>query len=442
MQSTTIVPTSIGIIQRTPDMSTSDPSWEMSTSCRPPALSSGRLRLDVPMFVWIVPGHRTVAPTLEPSSSSSFASTSVSPRTPYFVSVYEPRPGMPSRPAMEEVFTMCPPSWLPFRIGRKAWMPWMTPHRFTPTIHFQSSSVRSAMRPIGPMPALLTSTCAVPKRSTTSVASAPTLSASDTSVWMPVAPSSLAVRCSAPSSMSAMTSSAPSFLSASAMPLPMPDAPPVTTATFPSRSANADMASPPQSAGRDGSVNRTIVSVSPQRKDAARNREAILDAARELMARSSDFPLYEVARRAGVGQATLYRHFPDRATLAATLARELHEEIGAAVAEHAGRPDAFDRLLDVIAACAIRSHGLTDVVRESPEAWREMERMRDELIDLVEGPLDQAKATGRVARDVRAEDVFLLLAMIDGALTGVVEQDRRREIAERVRDLAARGMAG
>ena len=78
------------------------------------------------------------------------------------------------------------------------------------------------------------------------------------------------------------------------------------------------------------------MSVSPQRKDAARNREAILDAARELMARSADFPLYEVARRAGVGQATLYRHFPDRATLAATIARELHEEIGAAVAEHAG----------------------------------------------------------------------------------------------------------
>jgi AcrR family transcriptional regulator len=184
------------------------------------------------------------------------------------------------------------------------------------------------------------------------------------------------------------------------------------------------------------------MSVSPQRKDAARNREAILDAARELMALSADFPLYEVARRAGVGQATLYRHFPDRATLAATIAAELHEEIGAAVAGNAGRPDAFDRLLDVIVACAIRSHGLTDVVRESPEAWRRMERMRDELIELVEGPLDEAKAAGRVARDVRAEDVFLLLAMIDGALTGVVEQDRRRQIAERVRDLVLRGMVG
>ncbi len=184
------------------------------------------------------------------------------------------------------------------------------------------------------------------------------------------------------------------------------------------------------------------MSVSPQRKDAARNRAAILDAARELMARSPDFPLYEVARRAGVGQATLYRHFPDRATLAATIAGELHEEIGAAVAEHAGGPDAFDRLLDTIVDCAVRSHGLTDVVRESPEAWREMERMRDELIALVGGPLRAAQAAGRVSADVHAEDVFLLLAMIDGALQGVVDRDRRREIAERVRRLVMRGMGG
>jgi AcrR family transcriptional regulator len=184
------------------------------------------------------------------------------------------------------------------------------------------------------------------------------------------------------------------------------------------------------------------VSASPQRKDAVRNRAAILDATRALMAGSADFPLYEVARRAGVGQATLYRHFPDRAALAATIARELFDEIAEAVAVNAGRDDAFDRLLDTIVDCAVRSHGLTDVVRESPEAWREMERMRDELIAVVGGPLRAAQADGRVSADVQAGDVFLLLAMIDGALQGVVERDRRRGIAERVRDLVMRGMGG
>jgi AcrR family transcriptional regulator len=179
------------------------------------------------------------------------------------------------------------------------------------------------------------------------------------------------------------------------------------------------------------------VSVSPLRKDAARNREAILDAARDLMARSGDFPMYEVARRAGVGQATLYRHFPDRATLATALAIELHEEIAAAVQE---RPDSFDHLLDTIVACAVRSHGLTHVVRESQAAWRELERLRDELIVIVERPLRAAQAAGEIRGDVRPEDVFLLLAMIDGALQGVAEQGRRRELAERVRHLGVRGL--
>jgi AcrR family transcriptional regulator len=183
------------------------------------------------------------------------------------------------------------------------------------------------------------------------------------------------------------------------------------------------------------------VSVSA-RKDARRNREAILDAARVLMATSGDFPMVEVARRAGVGQATLYRHFPDRATLAATLAAELHAQISRTVAEHDGRPDAFERLLDTIVECAVRSHGLTDVVRENPDAWREMQRMRDELVVLVERPLADAKAAGLVRDDVLAEDVFLLLAMIDGALQGMADRERRRVTAARVRELAMRGMGG
>jgi AcrR family transcriptional regulator len=183
------------------------------------------------------------------------------------------------------------------------------------------------------------------------------------------------------------------------------------------------------------------VSVSPQRKDAARNREAILDAGRDLMAVSRDFPMSEVARRAGVGQATLYRHFPDRATLAATLATELFADLVASVRRDGDGPDAFERLLDTIVECAVRSHGLTDVVRENPDAWRQMERMRDELIVLVEGPLAGAKAAGIVRDDVRAEDVFLMLAMIDGALQGTADRARRRLTAERVRELAMRGMA-
>src|ERR1700761_6458088 len=72
------------------------------------------------------------------------------------------------------------------------------------------------------------------------------------------------------------------------------------------------------------------------RKDAKRNRVAILDAARELFAESGDVAMSEVARRAGVGQATLYRNFPDRSALAAEVLSEHVERVAAIAGEHAG----------------------------------------------------------------------------------------------------------
>ena len=54
----------------------------------------------------------------------------------------------------------------------------------------------------------------------------------------------------------------------------------------------------------------------PRRADARRNRELLLAAAREVFGeRGTDAPLDEVARRAGIGNATMYRHFPDRREL-------------------------------------------------------------------------------------------------------------------------------
>jgi AcrR family transcriptional regulator len=58
------------------------------------------------------------------------------------------------------------------------------------------------------------------------------------------------------------------------------------------------------------------------RRDARRNREAILAAARELFADSAEVSMCEVARRAGVGQGTLYRNFPDRGALVAEILGE------------------------------------------------------------------------------------------------------------------------
>lgn len=59
------------------------------------------------------------------------------------------------------------------------------------------------------------------------------------------------------------------------------------------------------------------MSAPARRRDAAQNRTRILEAARAAVAESHDVPLNEIAKRAGVGQGTLYRNFPNREALRA-----------------------------------------------------------------------------------------------------------------------------
>ncbi|MFC7585429.1 TetR/AcrR family transcriptional regulator [Nonomuraea antimicrobica] len=86
------------------------------------------------------------------------------------------------------------------------------------------------------------------------------------------------------------------------------------------------------------------------RADARRNREQIIATAREVfLEQGIHAPLEEVARRAGVGIATLYRRFPDRHTLVQQVALDsltlVGEELAHATATH---PDAWGALVQLI----------------------------------------------------------------------------------------------
>src|SRR5437660_7832920 len=68
----------------------------------------------------------------------------------------------------------------------------------------------------------------------------------------------------------------------------------------------------------------------PLRADARRNREQLLAAARDVFVeQGAGAPLDEIARRAGVGIATLYRHFPDRTALMRAVALDLLDRVAA-----------------------------------------------------------------------------------------------------------------
>ena len=153
-----------------------------------------------------------------------------------------------------------------------------------------------------------------------------------------------------------------------------------------------------------------------RRKDAQRNREAILAAARELFAECADVPMYEIARRAGVGQATLYRNFPDRRNVAAAVLAEQMERAERLATEHAGDPDAFFVLLREIVETMASSHALGELAREDACLGSALERRRQRLAELLTAPLRAAKGAGTVRRDLTIDDVFVVVSMIKGAV--------------------------
>jgi AcrR family transcriptional regulator len=177
-----------------------------------------------------------------------------------------------------------------------------------------------------------------------------------------------------------------------------------------------------------------------KRKDARRNREAILTAAREMFAESGDVAMYEVAQRAGVGQATLYRNFPDRDSLVAALAVEWVEELERVGAEHADEPDRLFLLLRALVESAARFHGMVHCAQESPLVATALEPLQQRMADLFKGSIQDAKSAGLVRRDLTMDDVILLMAMVEGALGREADAAGRASAAARVLALALDGM--
>jgi AcrR family transcriptional regulator len=185
----------------------------------------------------------------------------------------------------------------------------------------------------------------------------------------------------------------------------------------------------------------TTTSETTLRKDAQRNREAILAAARELFAERADVPMCEIARQAGVGQATLYRNFPDRRNLAAALIFEHMEQTEQLAAEHAGDPDAFFVLIRNVVETMARFHALGELAREDACLGSELDRRRQRLSELLQEPLASAKAAGRLRRDLTIDDVFLMVSMLKGAIDRADGPAARAAAAGRALTLVLDGLA-
>ncbi|MFJ4676500.1 MULTISPECIES: TetR/AcrR family transcriptional regulator [unclassified Kitasatospora] len=150
-----------------------------------------------------------------------------------------------------------------------------------------------------------------------------------------------------------------------------------------------------------------------RRSDALDNRARILDAARALFSTDGlDVPMREVARRASVGPATLYRHFPTKRTLLAeTFADQLHA-CRAIVDEGCADPDPWRGLCLVIERiCELhaRDRGFTEAFLSGYPEVADAAAGRAHTVKAVAGLARRAQQAGRLRPDFVLDDLILVL---------------------------------
>jgi AcrR family transcriptional regulator len=167
----------------------------------------------------------------------------------------------------------------------------------------------------------------------------------------------------------------------------------------------------------------------PLRRDAERNRQLILDAAREVFAvRGLDAGFDEIARAAGVGAATVYRRFPDRSDLVDALFEQELEQMVARAQDAATDPDAWAGLcgfLRWMAELQARNRGLAQVLAAAGHGTERIDDDRAQIAAIVDALVVRAQHDGVLRADVVALD--LLLAMVLVAQAGDVDDPASRE---------------
>ncbi|HEY0530850.1 MAG TPA: TetR/AcrR family transcriptional regulator [Actinoplanes sp.] len=173
----------------------------------------------------------------------------------------------------------------------------------------------------------------------------------------------------------------------------------------------------------------------PRRRDAQRNRSAIVAAASEAMTTSRPaVGMSEIARRAGVGQATLYRHFPDRDALTAAVIGYQIERLELLIEAGRDDPTCFRRVLGELLRTQITMRPLVFLVRRMDARARR--RFSQRVIAVLASPLRQAQESGLVRGDLVLGDLVLLFSMVEGVLGAAADT----AAARRSIDLALDGV--
>ncbi|MDR6974919.1 AcrR family transcriptional regulator [Streptomyces sp. 3330] len=150
----------------------------------------------------------------------------------------------------------------------------------------------------------------------------------------------------------------------------------------------------------------------PQRADARRNKETLLDAAAALFVTAGvEAPVRDIAARAGVGTATIYRHFPTRADLIIAVYRHQVDacaEAGPALLAAGPTPHAaLGRWIDLFVDFLVTKHGLAAVLQSDDAGFEALHAyFLDRLVPVCGRLLDAAVASGEIRPGFQAYEIM------------------------------------
>jgi AcrR family transcriptional regulator len=161
------------------------------------------------------------------------------------------------------------------------------------------------------------------------------------------------------------------------------------------------------------------------RVDAERNRAQILEAARVAFAeRGIDVPMEEIARRAGVGKATLYRRFPTRGVLIAEAFEEKMRAYAEGVENALADPDpwsGFGRYVQRLCLMQSADRGFSEVLTLTFPTAKVFEADRRRAYSGFKKLIKRAKASGSLRADFAPDDLIMLLVANAGVLAATSE---------------------
>jgi AcrR family transcriptional regulator len=184
----------------------------------------------------------------------------------------------------------------------------------------------------------------------------------------------------------------------------------------------------------------------PMRRDAARNRQRIIDVARRLVDDGTPLQLNDVARLAGTGVATVYRHFPTPEALMETVAAPGLEALVAHAERALTEEDPWSALtgfLGVTLEAQLTDPSLT-TVRAAPERVLPRTEELAAMLDSLAGQLlDRARAAGAVRSVVTWDDLLPLMCGIAfAASVHAGDQRTRLESGRRYLRVMLEGLRG